>query len=105
MNNFNQVTVVKKANIYFDGNVTSRTVILEDNSKVTLGIMQPGTYEFGTQEKEVFEILGGVAKVLLPKADKWEEYEAGATFTVPPNSTFEIVVSEVLDYCCSYVKE
>lgn len=49
MSEFNNATVVKAANIYYDGQVTSRTVILEDGSKVTLGIMLPGKYEFGTE--------------------------------------------------------
>ena len=40
------VTVIKRANVYFGGKVTSRTVILENNEKKTLGFMQPGEYEF-----------------------------------------------------------
>ena len=47
---FKDVTIVKKSNIYFDGKVTSRTVIFPDGSKKTLGIMFPGDYEFGTAE-------------------------------------------------------
>jgi hypothetical protein len=38
---FKNVTVIKKANVYFDGKVTSRTVIFPDGSKKTLGIMFP----------------------------------------------------------------
>ena len=36
MEQFEKVTVVKKANIYFDGNVTSRTVIFENGEKKPL---------------------------------------------------------------------
>ena len=36
---FKNVTVVKKANVYFDGKVTSRTVLFDDGEKKTLGIM------------------------------------------------------------------
>ncbi|MEQ8156651.1 MAG: pyrimidine/purine nucleoside phosphorylase, partial [Clostridiaceae bacterium] len=36
MQQFENVTVVKKANVYFDGNVTSRTVIFADGEKKTL---------------------------------------------------------------------
>ena len=43
MSEFKGVTVVKKANIYFDGKVTSRTVIFADGSKKTLGIMLPAS--------------------------------------------------------------
>ena len=31
-------------NIYFDGNVTSRTVVFENGEKKTLGIMLKGEY-------------------------------------------------------------
>ncbi|MEI8344575.1 MAG: pyrimidine/purine nucleoside phosphorylase, partial [Candidatus Omnitrophota bacterium] len=47
MNEFNNVTVVKTANVYFGGKVTSRTVLFADGSKKTLGIMLPGEYTFG----------------------------------------------------------
>ena len=105
MDKFTNVTVVKKANLYFDGKVSSRTLFLADGSKVTLGLMQRGTYEFGTNEKEVMEIMSGLAKVLLPGAEKWIECQEGNTFVVPANSTFQIVAETEVDYCCSYVAE
>ena len=40
MSEFNNVTIIKKANIYFDGKVTSRTLIFPDGSRKT--IMNPG---------------------------------------------------------------
>lgn len=33
MSEFNNVTIVKKANVYFDGKVTSRSVIFADGAK------------------------------------------------------------------------
>jgi uncharacterized protein YaiE (UPF0345 family) len=65
---FKNVTIFKKANIYFDGKVTSRTVIFADGTKKTLGIMFPGDYEFSTAEKEIMEILAGNLDVMLPGA-------------------------------------
>ena len=56
MSEFQNVTVVKSANVYFDGKVVSRTVIFADDTKKTLGIMQPGEYEFSTGDKEIMEI-------------------------------------------------
>ena len=56
---FHDVTVVKKANVYFNGGVTSRTILFRDGTKKTLGIMQPGEYEFSTGEKEIMEIFSG----------------------------------------------
>jgi uncharacterized protein YaiE (UPF0345 family) len=102
MNEFTNVTVIKKANVYFDGKVTSRTIVLADGTKKTLGIMLPGEYEFGTTEKEVMEILGGDLDVLLPEAQGWRHFTAGTAFDVPANSKFSLKVRSLTDYCCSF---
>lgn len=60
MSQFDQVSVVKEANIYYDGQVTSRTVILGDGSKVTLGIMLPGSYEFGTDSVKLWRFCPAI---------------------------------------------
>ena len=65
MSDFNNVSIVKKANVYFDGKVTSRTVLFADGAKKTLGIMLPGEYEFNTDAKEIVDILSGELDVLL----------------------------------------
>ena len=102
MSEFRNVTVVKKANVYFDGKVSSRTVLFPDGSKKTLGIMLPGEYEFGTAEKERMEILAGDLEVLLPGGDRWKAVKAGESFEVPAQSKFKLKVKSVTDYCCSY---
>ena len=99
---FEHVTVVKKANVYFDGKVTSRTVLFADGSKKTLGIMLPGEYEFSTGAPEVMEVLGGTMKVLLPGATGWQVFTEGQSFSVPCNASFKLVIDTVADYCCSY---
>jgi uncharacterized protein YaiE (UPF0345 family) len=101
MDRFDEVTVIKKANVYFDGKVTSRTVLFADGSKRTLGIMLPGEYEFGTAEKETMELLAGGMEVKLPGAD-WRSYRAGEAFEVPAQSKFQVRIQEPADYCCSY---
>ncbi|KNY25218.1 pyrimidine/purine nucleoside phosphorylase [Pseudobacteroides cellulosolvens] len=105
METFTKVSVVKKANVYFDGKVTSRTVIFEDGEKKTLGIMLPGDYEFGTAAKEIMEILGGSMDVLLPESSEWLTVNEGQSFEVPANSKFKLKVKELADYCCSYINE
>lgn len=104
MERFENVTVVKKANVYFGGTVTSRTVLFAGGEKKTLGIMMPGEYEFGTADKEIMEILAGDLTVLLPGSKDWKRITAGQTFDVPANSKFKLKVSALTDYCCSYVK-
>jgi len=102
MSSFENVTVVKAANIYFEGKVTSRMVEFSDGSKKTLGIMMPGDYEFGTDDNELMEIQAGEMDVLLPGASKWQTFTKGTSFEVPKDSSFKLKVKEVTDYCCSY---
>ena len=104
MDRFEQVTVIKQANVYFGGKVTSRTVLFADGTRKTLGIMMPGEYEFGTAEKEIMEILGGALEVRLPGDAQWQTFAAGGSFEVPAQAKFQLKVQEVTDYCCSYIQ-
>jgi len=105
VDSFENVTVVKKANIYFDGKVASRTVLFRDGSKKTLGIILPGQYEFGTGDKERMEVLAGSLAVLLPESKDWKYFKVGQVFEIPSNSKFKIIAKEVCDDCCDYIKE
>ncbi len=102
MSNFENVTVVKVANIYFDGKVTSRVVKFADGSKKTLGIMMPGEYEFATDDNELMEIQAGEMDVLLPGKSEWQTFTKGSSFEVAKDSSFKLKVKTVTDYCCSY---
>ena len=104
MSQFDNVSVVREANIYFDGQVTSRAVIFADGTRKTLGIMLPGEYEFGTEDKELMEILAGNLEIRLPGSD-WRTIKAGDSFEVPANAKFQLKIETVTDYCCSYIKE
>lgn len=102
MSQFENVTVIREANIYFDGKVTSRTVLFSDGSRKTLGVMLPGDYAFGTEQAEIMEILAGKLSVLLPDSE-WQDFEAGQSFQVPANARFELKVEQPTDYCCTYL--
>jgi len=104
MSEFKDVTVVKKANVYFHGKVTSRTLIFADGSKKTLGVMLPGRYEFGTKDKEIMEIISGDLEIELPGETVWKSFQAGGSFEVPANCKFKLNVKDITDYCCSYIK-
>lgn len=103
MSEFNNVTITREANVYFDGNVTSRTAIFEDGTTKTLGIMMPGEYTFGTAKAEVMEIMAGELTYRLADSDEWLVIKAGQSFNVPANSSFDLKVSGLADYCCSYI--
>lgn len=102
MSEFQNVTIIKQANQYFDGNVTSRTLVFTDGSKKSLGIMLPGEYEFGTEAKELMEILAGELTVKLP-GQAWRSITSGESFDVPANASFKVKVTTLTDYCCSYI--
>ncbi|MBE9028455.1 pyrimidine/purine nucleoside phosphorylase [filamentous cyanobacterium LEGE 11480] len=101
---FSNVSIVKAANVYFDGNVTSRTVKFADGSSKTLGIMLPGEYEFNTGAKELMEILSGDATIQLPGESSWQAVKGGESFEVAANSSFKIKANTVTDYCCSFIQ-
>ena len=105
MSEFSNVTVVKKANLYFDGKVTSRTLIFADGSRKTLGIMQPGEYEFSTGDKEIMEILSGELDLFLPGQNTGKTVSGGESFEVPANAKFTMKVKSLSDYCCSFIKD
>lgn len=102
--NFENISIVKKANVYFGGQVASRTVVFADGSKKTLGFMQTGDYEFGAEAAELMEILGGEMDVKLAGSDEWNTYGEGTSFNVPGNSKFSLKVKAGgADYCCTYL--
>ncbi len=103
MTEFKDVTIIKKANIYFDGKVTSRSLIFSDGSRKTLGIMLPGEYEFNTDDKEIIEIISGDLEVSLSEEDGWNTVSTGEAFEVPAQSKFGLRVKKITDYCCSFV--
>lgn len=104
MSEFNNVTIIKKANVYFDGNVSSRTVNFSDGTTKTLGFMLPGEYTFNTAEKELMEIIDGDLQVKLPESSDWVTVKGGESFNVSANAKFTVKVKSPTDYCCSFIK-
>jgi uncharacterized protein YaiE (UPF0345 family) len=100
---FDQVSVIKRANVYFDGKCVSHTVLFADGTRKTLGVILPGTLNFGTDAPEVMEIQAGQCRIRLDGSDQWTTYGAGESFSVPGKSRFDIDVIETLDYICSYL--
>lgn len=99
---FENVTIIKKANVYFDGKVTSRTILFPDGQRKTLGFMTPGSHTFGTEAEELMEVLGGSMDIKQQGEEAFTTYGEGQSFVVPANSSFDVVVTEYADYCCSY---
>ena len=101
---FAGVTVVTKANVYFDGKVVSHTVLFADGSKKTLGLIYAGSYHFGTDAAERMEIVAGACNVTLDGQTALQTYAAGTHFDVPGKSGFTIEVTGGLcEYICSFL--
>ncbi|MBM4156944.1 MAG: pyrimidine/purine nucleoside phosphorylase [Lentisphaerae bacterium] len=101
---FDNVSVVCKANVYFDGKVVSHSVLFPDGTRKTVGLVFPGAFTFNTGAPEVMEIVAGTCRVRLAGATEWTPYAAGTAFRVAGNSSFEIAVdSGIAEYVCSFV--
>jgi uncharacterized protein YaiE (UPF0345 family) len=102
MSQFENVSVVKKANVYFDGKCVSHTVGFADGSRKTLGVILPGTLTFNTSTPEIMETVAGVCRYRLKGGD-WQSCGAGQQFSVPANSSFDIeVAGEPYHYVCHF---
>ena len=102
MSKFDNVSVIKKSNHYFDGKCVSHTVYLADGTKKTLGVIFPSTLQFDTAAPEKMEITGGICRVRLDRKGEWKTYRAGESFSVAADSVFDIEALEVVDYVCHY---
>ena len=102
MAQFDNVSVKKKANVYFDGKCVSHTVLLPNGTRSTIGVIFPSSLTFNTAAPELMEISLGVCKVRLAGETDWKTYGPGEKYTVPGNSSFDIEVLETLDYVCHF---
>lgn len=103
MSRFDNVSVVKKANVYFDGKCVSHTIELADGTRKSVGVILPATLTFNTGAPETMETVAGACHVRLKGESGWKEYGAGQSFTVPGHSSFDIEVSgEPYHYVCHF---
>lgn len=96
------VTVLKQANVYFDGRCVSHTVLLADGTRKSVGVILPAKLRFETGAPEVMEIVAGRCRVQIAGSDAVEEYGAGQRFSVAGNSAFEIEALEPVHYVCHF---
>jgi purine/pyrimidine-nucleoside phosphorylase len=90
-----------KVNEYFGGNVKSLAFATAE-SPATIGLMAPGTYEFGTSSIEIMKIISGKMKVKLPGESDYKLYIENDAFTVAANVKFQLIVEETCAYLCLY---
>ena len=101
-NRFDNVSVIKKSNVFFDGKCISHTVMLADGTKKSVGVILPSSLVFNTGVPEIMEITAGKCRARIKGEADWTSYEAGQSFNVPGNSSFEIEATEAVDYVCHF---
>lgn len=103
MSQFDNVSVVSKANVYFDGKCVSHSITLADGTKKSVGVILPAALTFTTAAPEIMETVAGSCRVKLAGESEWKAYGAGQSFTVPANSSFDIeVADEPYHYVCHF---
>lgn len=101
---FKNVTAIAKANIYFEGKVVSHSILFQDGSKKTLGLIYPGKYHFGTDKAERMEMTSGQCTVKIDGQEHFTFYPKGSFFEVAAKSGFDIeVTAGICEYICSFI--
>ncbi len=102
MSQFDNLSVVKKANVYSDGKCVSHNVLFADGTRKSVGVIFPSSLTFNTGAPEIMELNAGRCRIRLQGASEWTEYKGGESFKVPGNSSFDIETLEMLDYICHF---
>lgn len=97
------ISVVKKSNVYFDGKCVSHSVLFPDGTRKTVGVIMPDSkLTFNVGAPEVMEITSGSCDVKIAGEPAFKTYKAGMQFSVAENSSFEIHTKDTVDYVCSF---
>ena len=99
---FDQGSVIKRANVYFDGKCVSHGITLADGTKKSVGVVLPASLTFNTGAPEVMECVAGSCEYKLAGSSEWKKSSAGEKFSVPGQSSFEIRVTEAYHYICHF---
>jgi len=86
---------------YFDGKVKS--IAFETSSlPATVGVMEPGEYEFSTSQKETIIVVSGALTVQLPGESERRTYATGERFVVEAGEKFLVQSEGDTAYFCTY---
>jgi len=88
-------------NEYFDGKVKS-IAFNTSTLPATVGVMAAGEYVFNTAEKETMSVVSGALTIQLSADAPEVTYQAGESFEVDANSSFNVKVAVDTAYLCVY---
>ena len=98
---FDQVSVSKKANVFFDGKCVSHTITLPNGIRKSVGVVLPSTLRFDLSTKEAMEIVDGTAFVSINGAPE-QEFNAGQSWEVDKCGYFIIRTEQPVHYVCHF---
>ena len=90
-----------EVNEYFDGKVKS-IAFQTTTLPATVGVMAPGEYQFGTNERETITVVSGALTVKLPDCNDWQIFKPGDSFMVAADLSFDLQVAVDTAYLCTY---
>ena len=90
-----------ETNEYFDGKVKS-IAFQTETLPATVGVMAVGDYVFNTGDKEKMVVVSGSLTIKLAGETTETTYNAGESFEVAANSSFDVKVSVETAYLCIY---
>ncbi|MCU4379614.1 pyrimidine/purine nucleoside phosphorylase [Acinetobacter haemolyticus] len=101
---FDFVSIKKKANVHFNGTSISHILVLKDGTKKTVGVILPSEQPltFQTYIAERIEIISGQCQVQIGNGSEIRIYSSGEWFVIPANSQFKIQSTEIVDYICHF---
>ncbi|MFC1510617.1 pyrimidine/purine nucleoside phosphorylase [Candidatus Omnitrophota bacterium] len=90
-----------EVNEYFEGKVKSFELETPEGKK-TVGVMEPGEYEFDVTAKEVMTVVTGELMVFFAEDKEWDSFGPGSSFDVPENSVLQVKAETPTAYLCEY---
>ena len=91
-----------KHNVYFDGAVQSLG-FERLGQRLTVGVIAPGAYHFGTDAPERVTVVSGELEVKLDGEETSRVYPSGTVFEVPGKSGFDVRAKHASAYVCEFL--
>ena len=89
------------SNSYFEDTVKSLGYSSAEG-KSTVGVMEPGDYEFGTSSHETMIVIEGELQVTFAGTTDVVSFRNGEQFEVEANSSFKVKSVGQTSYLCKY---
>ena len=88
-------------NEYFEGKIKSLG-FEKNNTKYTIGVVEPDSYELSTNYIENIEVILGVLEFKRSSREEWETVREGERISIPANKKFQLKAGQTSAYKCYY---